>query len=107
MGQGSSYPPSSGVRRAQRNVPTTGQTVTVGTGVAALVLEPAGLLAALTVAMPSSPIDGQCLAITCTQIVTALTMSGGTIVSALTALTANGFAEWIYIAASTTWYRIG
>lgn len=74
------------------------------------VFAPAGTLATGTVVMPASPPDGMRVRIASTQIVTALTMNantGQTLLNALAALTAGGFAEYIYRSTNTTWYRIG
>lgn len=83
--------------------PTTGQTV-VANGSGLLAVNPAGLLAALTITFPSSPVDGQSFEVASTQIVTALTMNGGTIKNALTALAVNGWARWRYVASGSAWY---
>lgn len=92
-------------------VPTTGQTVNIVNADRNIVLliNPAGTLLALTVAMPTSPKDGQKVSITSSQVLTGLTMtSGGTILGALTTIAAvNGFATWCYDLASTSWFRIG
>lgn len=96
-----------GSRVIQYATPTAGSTVAANSNTTALVLEPAGLLATLTVTMPSGPIDGQVFTVTSTQIVTTLTMSGGTIKSVLASFSANGFASWIYGATGAAWYRIG
>lgn len=93
----------------QRAVPTTGQTVTVNNadGDVFLIIEPAGLLANLTIATPSTPHDGQIISIMCTQIVTTLTLSVGTIIGGLATFAANGFMTLVYNAGQSKWYRIG
>lgn len=88
--------------------PTTGFSYTLTSPVTVFV--PAGTLATGTVTMPASPADGMRVRIAATQIITALTLSANTgqsILNGLTALTAGGFAEYIYRSANTTWYRIG
>lgn len=87
--------------------PTTGATVTPAAGTDVLILRPAGTLATLTVNMPVSPYDGQDFTVVSTQTVTALTMSGGTIVGALTTIVVGGFATFIYNGANSEWCRAG
>lgn len=88
----------------QYATPTTGQTV-VANGAGALVINPAGTLVALTITFPASPIDGQAFEILSTQIVTTMTLSGGTIASALTTIGVNGAARWRYSTTAATWMR--
>jgi hypothetical protein len=92
----------------QYSTPVDAATVSISSVNTSLVLQPAGALTALTVNFPSSGLtDGGRVEISCTQIVTAVTMGGGTVVGALTALAAGGFAKYVYRLANTTWYRIG
>lgn len=88
----------------QYATPTTGQTV-VANGAGALVINPAGTLVALTITFPASPVDGQAFEILSTQIVTTMTLSGGTIASALTTIGVNGAARWRYSTTAATWMR--
>jgi hypothetical protein len=85
-------------------VPTTGQTINA-TGTGSLVLAPAGLLATLTVTFPSSPVDGQGFEVFSSQIITALTLSGGTIKGAITSIAINGWARWKYSSTGAAWFR--
>lgn len=97
------------VSSIQRAVPTTGQTVTIANADVdiSLIIEPAGTLLALTVSMPSTPYDGQKVSLMSTQILTGLTLSGGTLVGALTTIAAvNGFASYVYSSSQSKWYRI-
>lgn len=91
----------------QYSAPATGATVAISVPNTSLVVEPAGLLAALTINMPPTPADGDDVRISSTQAVTALTLGGGTIVGAITALAVGSFAQYVYRAANTSWYRIG
>lgn len=91
----------------QYATPTTGSTVTVVTGTTALLLNPAGTLVALTVALPSSPVDGQSITIATSQILSALTVSGGTLVGTLTTMALGGFARLVYGATAGVWFRAG
>lgn len=99
------------------NVPVTGDTITLTNTTRQLIVEPAGTIAALTVVLPAATtlLNGQRLGICGTQIVTTLTMTGGTgttISNAATAMlvpVATGAAscmEWIYYTANTKWYRV-
>lgn len=88
--------------------PLTGATIaaTTSTHDVTTVLTPAGTIATLTVTMPASPFNGQRFLLTSTQIVTALTLAGGTIVGATTALAVNTAVEYVYVLATTSWYKI-
>lgn len=89
--------------------PVTGATVAVTAGKNALVLTPAGALAALTVTLPAG-VNKQEFTIACTQEITALTMTpdgAETLNAPLTTIAAHGFAKFLYLAATTSWYRIG
>jgi len=97
--------------KKQIATPTTGQTVTIANqdDDIRLVVNPAGSLLALTIAMPSAPKDGQMVVICCSQIITTLTMTtAGTILGALTTLASvNLYGSWVYDLGTTTWYRAG
>lgn len=88
----------------QYATPLTGTTVTFSQSY--LIIEPAGSLAALTISLPSSPLEGQICAFTCTQSVITLTVNGGTIVGAtVISSSANFGAEYIFRATNSKWYR--
>lgn len=73
-------------------------------------MTPTGALAAGTVTLPLSPIDGQEALVTSTQAVTALGigLNGATAVNgAPTTIAANGFFKLRYDAVFTSWFRIG
>lgn len=93
----------------QYATPLTLGTVNAATTTEHLILEPAGTIAVLTVNFPATPADGQLFTVSCAAIVTALTLaaSGKTLVGALTAFAANGFAKYVYRASNSTWYRCG
>jgi hypothetical protein len=90
----------------QYETPLTGTTVT-SDGSQQLVINPLGTLLALTVAFPATPVDGQKFDISCTQIITGLTLtSAATILGTLTTFAAaNAFAGWVYSATATSWVR--
>jgi hypothetical protein len=95
-----------------RQKPTTGFSITIGAGVASLILDPTGTLATGTIIMPAAPVDGQEIGIASNQIITSLTVNantGQTISGTFTlaTLAANGFARWKYVLADTNWYRVG
>lgn len=97
----------------QYTAPLTGTSVTVANNIGKLVIDPAGTIAALTVVMPSAPVDGQTLSISSSNTVTALTLtpgSGQTIAQTPTAITVSTTAAYgytfIYRAANTKWYRM-
>lgn len=90
----------------QYATPTTGQTVTASSGVNALLLDPSGTLLALTVVLPSGPVDGQVFMIGCSQIITTLTITG-TIVGTLTTFALGGFARFCYSGSGAKWFRVG
>lgn len=74
-----------------------------------LLLTPTAGFAAGTIVLPAAAVDGQEVLVTCTQAVTALTVSGNgnTVNGAPTALTANGFFRLRFDGVLDSWYRIG
>ena len=93
----------------ERVVPTTGFTNTIANTTSYYVIEPAGTLATGTLTMPASPVNEQVVTVASTQEITALTHSpntGQTLKGALTTITVDGNASWIYRTANTTWYRV-
>ena len=100
------------VSSVQRAVPTSGQTVVIAQTNSLdlnLVLEPAALLLALTVTLPTGTLDGQKCSIMSTAAITALTMNtvSGGLIGNLTSLVLNGYASFVWVSATSTWYRIG
>lgn len=90
--------------------PTTGSTITIAGGVKTLVINPASLLAALTIVMPASPINGQEIVVAAENFgVTSLTVSGNTgqtISNAPTTLAAGQGFKFQYNLANTNWMPI-
>lgn len=97
-------------RGYQQSTPLTAFAITAASNTNIVQLTPAGTLAAGAVTLPAAPVDGQTVKIFSTQIVTAFTLtpnSGQTINgTAVTALAANVGVEYVYSAASATWYRV-
>lgn len=83
--------------------PTTGGTVTL-TNNQYNIINPAGALLALTITLPSSPANNDCVFIKFTQNVTTVTYSGGTVVDGITAPTAGGLTVLTYDSGTTSWY---
>lgn len=96
--------------KTEYNVPATGFSYTIANTTNVMIFKPAGILATGTVTMPANPVSDQVVRICSTQAITALTHSpnaGQTLDAALTTISANGYASWIYRLADTTWYRTG
>lgn len=76
-----------------------------------LIISPTGAFAAGTVVLPAfaNLIEGQQVMVTCTQAVTALTVttSGSSVIGAPASLVANQSFMLKYDSASTTWYMVG
>lgn len=96
-------------------VPLTGGTVVVPSTASMVLLRPAGTLATLTVTLPAAAglVDGQTIEIGSSQTVTALTVNAGagaTVSNAPTALTVSATASYgykfVWLAATSTWYRL-
>jgi hypothetical protein len=84
-------------------IPTTGGTTTLFNN-EWNVIAPSGALAALTIAMPSSPADGDVVHITITQAITSLSFSGGTVVSSPTTISGRTELNFVYNNGASTWY---
>lgn len=83
--------------------PTTGGTVTLINN-QYNIINPAGALLALTVTLPSSPANNDCVFIKFTQNVTTVTYGNGTVVDGITAPTAGGLTVLTYDSGTTSWY---
>lgn len=94
------------------SIPVTGQSIVaiISTNNIWYVLQPAGTIATLTVALPSSStaIDGQEVRLCTTNTVTAITLTstGNTIIGASSGLTSATPQRFKYIQALATWLRI-
>lgn len=90
----------------QTSAPAAGGTVAIAAPNSTLVLSPAGLLATLTVTLPASPADGDRVSIKSTQIVTALTLSGGSVADTVAALAVGPAVDLMYDATAGVWRRV-
>ncbi len=87
--------------------PSAGDTVTItGSANTTLLLNPAGTLLTLTIALPSSPVDGDRVQIGSSQIITTLSITG-TIVGTMATIALGGFASFCYNSTANKWFRIG
>lgn len=89
-------------------IPISGFSITIGTGINQLILNPGGILATGTVIMPLLALDGQIVKISTEQTISALTVSGNsgqTVVGAPTTLAQNSSAAFVYNFANLKWYR--
>lgn len=96
------------IPQKQYATPATGGTVTVNSnGYVRLFINPASTLATLTITLPGSPSDSDKVELSSSQIVTGLTMNGGTIIGALTTMGVGTFATYTYNSDSSSWFRAG
>lgn len=98
----------------QYSSPLTGTTVAITDSSANthLILTPAGTIAALTITLPlsSNAVDKQEVLVSCSQIVSSLTISANgasSVVGGLSAFTAGGFMRLKYDALFNAWNRVG
>ena len=88
---------------------TTAFSYTFAAGTQILVINPAGTLATGTITMPAAPADGMTITFSSTKQITALTLSGNTgqtVVSAATLLPANQATTYVYRLSNTSWYPV-
>lgn len=83
--------------------PTTGGTVSLVNN-QYNIINPAGALVALTVNLPSSPVNGDVVYIKFTQTISTVTYGNGTVVDGITAPTAGGLTILVYDSGTTSWY---
>jgi hypothetical protein len=91
--------------------PLTGTSIAMADGVEHLILNHSATIAALTVTLPPTPVDGQLAKVFSRSIVTALTLNAGageTIETGhgLTTLAAAGSFEMIFNSSDSKWYRV-
>jgi hypothetical protein len=95
----------------QTFTPTTGTTVApvaVHEDIRAIIT-PAGTLSTLTFTLPIASSDGQHVSLSSSATVTTLTLNSaaGSVVGALTTIGVGGFANYVWSAVKTKWYRCG
>lgn len=81
--------------------PTSGDTVTITHSYT--YINGSGTIAALTLALPASPAPGQQICINADQIVTTLTVTGGTLATAVTALAINTPVRLMFESNTAKW----
>ncbi len=84
-------------------VPTTGQTIALINNQYNIV-NPAGSLLALTVNLPSSPLNNDVVYLKFTQAVTTVTYANGTVVGGIVGPVAGTLVVLTYDSATTSWY---
>jgi len=72
-----------------------------------LILTPLAGYAAGTITLPAGPLDQQEMLVACTQVVTTLTLAGGTVVGAPTTLAGGAFFRMKFNGLMNAWYRVG
>jgi hypothetical protein len=88
--------------------PLSGATVTCASGQDVTIIDPAGALLSLTVALPSGPVDGERACLSFTQAVTTLTLTAGTntIKNAPASASAGSGYGFKFNKSRSTWYRL-
>ncbi len=89
--------------------PASGAVVTVPNNCSLLLIEGSATLAALTVTLPASPIDGQEVTIATLPAISALSLSansGQTLNGAPASLPANSAVRFVYLATGAFWARL-
>ena len=89
--------------------PTTGTSITINDSITSLILKHTATIAALTIVLPASPVNGQLVHISTRSTVTALTLNantGQTRYGAPTTIAATTPVAFIYESATLSWYRI-
>jgi len=83
--------------------PLTGATVTTAVN-QTNIINPAGALLALTINLPSSPVNNDFVEIKFTQAITTVTYGGGTVLGGIVAPILGTFTKLTYDAGTSTWY---
>lgn len=98
-----SYADSLAIKNITIFAPTSGGTVTITNGIKNII-NPAGTLSTLTIAMPSSPNDKDNVFIKFTQDITAVTYTGGTVIAGLISPVAGNFQILTWDASNSSWF---
>ena len=83
--------------------PSTGNTVVITSGYPTLYVHGTGTLSALTIKLPQSPLNGQIFTVIGDQSITSLTVTGGTLVTAISSFNPSSPLRLIYDTAQTKW----
>jgi hypothetical protein len=83
--------------------PTTGSSSTLIVGYYNII-NPATAIAALTINMPASPVDGDVVIMDFTKAITAITYTGGTVSDGAVSSSAGSFQMLVYDSGTNTWY---
>lgn len=83
--------------------PGTGHTVVITSGFPTLFVHATGTLASLTITLPQSPLNGQVFTVVGDQSITSLTITGGTLITAVSSFNPGSPLRWIYDTAQTKW----
>ena len=97
------------IRAIDYTTPATGFSYTIPANITVAIIQPSGTLATGTITMPAAPVNGMTITISCTQVITLLTLAanaGQSILNAISTLAAGGSASYIYRQANTTWYKV-
>jgi hypothetical protein len=85
----------------------TGFSISFPANTETLQLNPAGVLATGTIALPTNPVDGQSITIATTNTVTAVTLtSSSTIKNPPASLSSSLAVKYYYSSSNNTWYRL-
>lgn len=83
--------------------PSSGGTITANIN-QENIINPSGTIATLTIALPSSPLNNDVINFTATQIISAITYSGGTVVGGLLSTTVGQQWHLTFNSSNSTWY---
>lgn len=96
------------IQYKQRTSATSGTVTIDQTGTDVQLIHTAALTATLTIAMPSSPYDGQIVSIASDNGITALTLSTGigSILNAITTMAAGGTIYYMWDTVDSKWHKV-
>ena len=83
--------------------PGSGHTVVITSGYPTLFVHASGTLSSLTITLPQSPLNGQIFTVVGDQSITTLTITGGTLITAVSSFNPSSPLRWIYDTAQSKW----
>lgn len=91
----------------QYTTATSGTVTCQDTGQDVLIIHDAGATVTLTIAMPATPYNGQCITLSSTGGITTLSLTTGvgSLTNAITTMATGGTASYTYYTAQTKWYK--